>query len=47
MEEQMALILRFNDKNNIIREQFVSFLQCKNGLTGVACIRPLIKLYDQ
>ena len=27
--------LRFVDKNNIIRQKFVSFLECKNGLTGV------------
>ena len=35
MKEQMALILRFVDQNNIFREEFVSFLECKNGLTGV------------
>ena len=31
----MALILRFVDKNNIIREEFVRFLEYKNGLKGV------------
>ena len=31
----MALIIRFLDKNNIIKEEFASFLECKNGLTGV------------
>ena len=35
MKEQMALILRFVDKNNISREEFLSFLECRNGLTGV------------
>ena len=29
----MALILRFADKNHIIMEEFVSFLECRNGLT--------------
>ena len=33
MKEQMALILRFVDQNNIIWEEFVSFLECRNGLT--------------
>ena len=26
--------LRFVDKDNIIREKFVNFLECKNALTG-------------
>ena len=34
MKEQMALILRFVDKNNIIREESVSFLECRNDLAG-------------
>ncbi|XP_046854203.1 52 kDa repressor of the inhibitor of the protein kinase-like [Xenia sp. Carnegie-2017] len=32
--EQMALILRFIDKNMDIREEFIAFLQCKWGLSG-------------
>ena len=34
MKEKMTLIVRFVDKNNIIREEFVSFLECRNGLTS-------------
>ena len=33
-KEQMALILGLVDKNNIIREEFVSFLECRKSLTG-------------
>ncbi|XP_046844766.1 52 kDa repressor of the inhibitor of the protein kinase-like [Xenia sp. Carnegie-2017] len=32
--EQMALILRFIDKNMDIREEFIAFLQCKWELSG-------------
>ena len=35
MKEQIALILRFVDKSNVIRQEFVSFLWCKNGLIDV------------
>ena len=35
MKEQMVLILRFVDKNNIIREEFTGFLKSKNNMTGV------------
>lgn len=34
MKEQIALILRFVDKNNTLSEEFVSFHEFKNGLTG-------------
>ena len=33
-KEQMALVLRFVDKNMDIREEFIAFLQCKWGLSG-------------
>ena len=36
MKEQVALIVRFVDKNNIIREELVSFLVCKNGVGATA-----------
>ena len=35
MKEQMVLILRFVDKNNIIREEFTDFLKSKNNMAGV------------
>ena len=35
MKGQMALILRFVAKNNIVKEEFISFLECRNGLTAV------------
>ena len=43
MKGQMALILRSVDKNNIIREEFVSFLECRNGLTGVGLYQTINK----
>ena len=33
-KEQMALVLRFVDKNMDVREEFIAFLQCKWGLSG-------------
>ena len=39
----MALILRFVDKNmDIIREEFVAFLQCKWRLSGEKLARLLL-----
>ena len=42
IKEQMVLILTFVDKNDIIREDFVRFLKCKNGLTGAGSNQKLI-----
>ena len=47
MKEQIALILRFVDKNNIIGEEFVSFLQCRNGLTGIGLYQTINEFLDQ
>ena len=33
-KEQMSLVLRFVDQQNIIREDFIGFLHCKWGLSG-------------
>ena len=35
-QEQMALVLRFMNDKNEIKEKFVSFLHCKNGTSGEA-----------
>ena len=32
-KEQMSLVLRFVDQQNIIREDFIGFLHCKCGLS--------------
>ena len=34
--EQLSLVLRFVDENNIIREEFVDFLPCLDGTSGQA-----------
>ena len=46
MKEQMALILRFADKNNITMEEFVSFLECRNGLTVVGLYQTINKFLE-
>ena len=33
-KEQMALVLRFVDEENNIREDFIRFIHCKDGLSG-------------
>ena len=35
MNDQIVLILRFADKNNIIRKDFVNFFERKNSMTSV------------
>ncbi|XP_066924627.1 52 kDa repressor of the inhibitor of the protein kinase-like [Clytia hemisphaerica] len=35
-KEQMALVLRYLSQNNVIKEEFVNFIHCKNGTTGQA-----------
>ena len=34
--EQLSLVLRFVDENNIIKEEFVDFLPCLDGTSGQA-----------
>ena len=41
MKEQLALIFRFVDKKNNIREEFVSFLECSYGLSGQSLYRTI------
>ena len=43
MEEQMLLIVIFFGNNNMIREEFVSFLECKNGSIGVGLYQTIRK----
>ena len=41
MKEQLALIFRFVDKKNNIREEFISFLECSYGLSGQSLYRTI------
>ena len=41
MRDQLALIFRFADKKNDIREEFVSFLECSYGLSGQSLYRTI------
>ena len=34
MSEQLSLVLRFIDESNEIREEFVDFLPCIDGISG-------------
>ena len=46
--EQLSLVLRFVDENNIIKEGFVDFLPCLDGTSGQAIaslILDRIRLY--
>ena len=42
-KEQMSLVLRFVDNNLVIREDFVRFIDCKEGLAGVNLASTLLK----
>ena len=41
-KEQMSLVIRFVDENSAIRETFLSFLQCDDGLTGEAISKQIV-----
>ena len=41
MKEQLALIFRFVDRKNNIRQEFVSFLECSYGLSGQSLYRTI------
>ena len=41
MKEQLALIFRFVDKKNNIKEEFISFLECSYGLSGQSLYRTI------
>ena len=45
-KEQMSLVLRYVDSNLDIREDFVSFVLCENGLTEKNLAPALIKKID-
>ena len=34
-KEQMALVLRYLSQNNVIKEEFVNFIHCKNGTSSL------------
>ena len=42
-KEQMSIVLRFVDNNLDIREDFVRFIDCKEGLAGVDLASTLLK----
>ncbi|XP_065658916.1 52 kDa repressor of the inhibitor of the protein kinase-like [Hydra vulgaris] len=42
-KEQLSLVIRFVDSKFNIREEFISFLHCTNGVTGQGLISVLLK----
>ena len=42
-KEQMSLVLRYVDKKNNIREYFVQFIHCDEGLSGLDLSEVLFK----
>ena len=46
LKKQIPLILRFADKNNTIREEFVSFLECSYGLSGQSLFKTVKGFLD-
>ena len=45
-KEQMALVLCFVDEENNIREDFIRFIHCKDGLTGEKLAKVIIIIID-
>ena len=45
-KEQMSLVLRFVDSEMNVREEFISFLQCKWGLTGANLAKLILEALD-
>ena len=45
MKEQLALIFRFVDKKNNIKEEFISFLECSYGLSGQSLYRTIKEFF--
>ena len=45
-KEQMSLLLQYVDSNLHIREDFIYFVLCENGLTGNNLASALIKIID-
>ena len=41
-KEQLSLVLRFVDKTDVVREEFISFLLCEFGTTGEALSKIII-----
>ena len=46
-QEQLPLILRFVDDSNSIREEFVDFVLCNTGTTGVAIAEKLLATMEE
>ena len=46
LKEQIALVLRFVDKNSTIREKFVSFLECSYGLSDQLLFKTIKEFLD-
>ena len=46
LKEQIALILRFVDKNSNIREEFVPFLECSYGLSSQSLFKTIKEFLD-
>ena len=45
-KEQMAFVLRFVDEENNIREDFIRFIHCKDGLTGEKLAKVITSIID-
>ena len=41
--EQMAFVVRFVDESSVIREEFLDFLHCSEGTTGVAISKLILE----
>ena len=46
LKEQIALVLRFVDKNSTIREKLVSFLECSYGLSDQLLFKTIKEFLD-
>ena len=46
LKEQIALIFRFVDMSSIIREKFVSFLECSFGLSSQSLLKKIKEFLD-
>ena len=40
--EQMSIVIRFVDKDNEIREEFIRFVECKEGTTGLELAKNIL-----
>ena len=46
-KEQLPLVIRFVDRTNSIREEFVEFIFCDSGTTGVALAGKILEALER